>query len=357
MNSEEQTHDWPLEEKQISDTIYRKRKEDPTQPYFFRYPNDRELSDLNPPPSSQTGFNVYFVTRNKTKPLSQRSLPTPLQVSPSSSHSRILSREVTPSSLYWKMEPTNCITNPPDLWTPSEQRDFLETSSNSIRQSQSYPSTVGNHNPIHIRKRLENFEDKGRRSSPGSLERVDAYDLSSIRKNQDKNKRRNGTTSSHIQLQSRRGPSLPVTTEHLKAGLETSSSTSSSLDQDQLINNFGSNEHTKDVRKPVSNTPNRSDSNSSSSSDIWVTTSDQTESKSSRMFDFKNSKEIPSPLNDNSMDASLAENMSISNLLLRPGSAPTREGKARNFIEIQQRSLSLPKSFLSDHRQHSGPHR
>ncbi|KAJ3617094.1 hypothetical protein MTP99_009092 [Tenebrio molitor] len=88
-------------------------------------------------------------------------------------------------------------------------------------------------------------------------------------------------------------------------------------------------------------------SSSSSSSDVWLTTSDRTISKSP-----KNAKSSggSTPLEDL---PPLADNKSREMILTRPGSAPTEERNA-GFLESQQRSMSLPKSFLSvSHQQGS----
>ncbi|XP_044261717.1 uncharacterized protein LOC123009457 [Tribolium madens] len=72
-------------------------------------------------------------------------------------------------------------------------------------------------------------------------------------------------------------------------------------------------------------------SSSSSSSDVWLTTSDRTVAKKSS-------------------GASTPEDLSSDK---RPGSAPTEE-RSNGFLESQQRSMSLPKSFLSVSQQQGG---
>lgn len=78
-------------------------------------------------------------------------------------------------------------------------------------------------------------------------------------------------------------------------------------------------------------------SNSSSSSDVWLTTSDRTVSKSPRNAKGSGTS---TPLEE------LPINSVREIILTRPGSAPTEDSNV-NLLESQQRSLSLPKSFLS----------
>lgn len=78
-------------------------------------------------------------------------------------------------------------------------------------------------------------------------------------------------------------------------------------------------------------------SNSSSSSDVWLTTSDRTVTKSPRAG---RGSGMSTPLEE------VALTIPREIILTRPGSAPNQETTV-NVIEAQQRSLSLPKSFLS----------
>lgn len=85
-------------------------------------------------------------------------------------------------------------------------------------------------------------------------------------------------------------------------------------------------------------------SNSSSSSDIWLTTSDRTVTKSPRG---RGSSGMSTPLEE---VAALTIPREI--ILTRPGSAPSHQQQeavdgVSVVLEAQQRSLSLPKSFLS----------
>lgn len=85
-------------------------------------------------------------------------------------------------------------------------------------------------------------------------------------------------------------------------------------------------------------------SNSSSSSDIWLTTSDRTVTKSPRG---RGSSGMSTPLEE---VAGLQIPREI--ILTRPGSAPSHQQQevvdgVQVVLEAQQRSLSLPKSFLS----------
>lgn len=80
-------------------------------------------------------------------------------------------------------------------------------------------------------------------------------------------------------------------------------------------------------------------SSSSSSSDVYITTSDRTTSKSPKNV---KSSGASTPLDDNSAKDCRCHEEIIS----RPGSAPNDEHKLAT-VENQQRSMSLPKSFLS----------
>lgn len=83
-------------------------------------------------------------------------------------------------------------------------------------------------------------------------------------------------------------------------------------------------------RRP-SNKPQVFGSSSSSNSDVWLTTSEKTVAKKS------SGASTPEDL-----PAETKREM----ILTRPGSAPTEE-RNDGFLESQQRSMSLPKSFLS----------
>ncbi|KAF5308643.1 hypothetical protein FQR65_LT06104 [Abscondita terminalis] len=80
-------------------------------------------------------------------------------------------------------------------------------------------------------------------------------------------------------------------------------------------------------------------SNSSSSSEVWVTTSDRTASKSS-----KNAKSsgTSTPLDEG---PAIKDEQLKEVILSRPGSAPADDNSG--LVESQQRSMSLPKSFLA----------
>lgn len=76
-------------------------------------------------------------------------------------------------------------------------------------------------------------------------------------------------------------------------------------------------------------------SNSSSSSDVWLTTSDRTASKSPRNA---KSSGASTPLEE------LRDERARESILTRPGSAPMEDDV---IVSSDQRSMSLPKSFLS----------
>lgn len=89
------------------------------------------------------------------------------------------------------------------------------------------------------------------------------------------------------------------------------------------------------LRRPISTFG--TSSNSSSSSDVWLTTSDRTVTKSPRAG---RGSGTSTPLDE--IPVTIPREI----ILTRPGSAPNQESNV-NVVEAQQRSLSLPKSFLS----------
>lgn len=86
-------------------------------------------------------------------------------------------------------------------------------------------------------------------------------------------------------------------------------------------------------------------SNSSSSSDVWLTTSDRTVTKSPRTTG--RGSGMSTPLDE--VPLTIPREI----ILTRPGSAPSQETNSVNVLEAQQRSLSLPKSFLSPGNYHT----
>lgn len=251
------------------------------------------------------------------------------------------------------------------------------------------------------------------RSSPASLERVDEYELTMPRKNQSglngvsspsdrksipldaedkKPKWRNSGVPFQYSHIPRRPASFGTNSERIKVGLDTSSSTNSSIDRDAdqykrdtgfcvgmgsglrqangspsvvsplidlVEDDFERQLSVPRERKasPIVNSRSPSavggtSSSSSSSSDVWVTTSDRTVMKSPRT---QKSSGTSTPLEDASstvmlMIKSPVRDHSKSVLEPRPGSAPAEVVENRNkvMLESQQRSLSLPKSFLSE---------
>lgn len=256
------------------------------------------------------------------------------------------------------------------------------------------------------------------RSSPASLDRVDDYDLTMPRKNRSglngissssdrktltpdvedkKSKWRSSGQSCHYSQIPRRPATFGTNSERIKAAVDTSSSVISSIDRDAGQNrrdmSFGigmglghrqssgssmvvspvmdlaENEFERPLCVPkdrklspvvtsVVNSRSPSavggSSTSSSSSDVWVTTSDRTVTKSPRT---QKSSGTSTPLEDALSTVVLVTKSPVrdrkkSTLEPRPGSAPAEVEEARNkmMLESQQRSLSLPKSFLSEQR-------
>ncbi|KAK4883196.1 hypothetical protein RN001_006515 [Aquatica leii] len=270
--------------------------------------------------SSNNGYEVFYVgNSNKEKQKSfQRGATTPN-----------LNTQKQP----FKTSPTSeninaCNSNTCDFWPHCAHRDSLNSrGQSSMRLSQSYPthqmsldvvSTDTNRtiqeqlkkrnnnaksdsgNVLHMRKRVELF-------TPGRSD-VSDYKI--------REKRLSPNRSSEVKRD---------------------------LSADKKISPVTS--------KNASRSPSAigNSSNSSSSSEIWVTTSDRTASKSS-----KNAK-------SSGTSTPLDEGLAIKDehlkevILSRPGSAPTDDNCG--LLESQQRSMSLPKSFLAvNYQQGIQPH-
>ncbi|GJQ73052.1 hypothetical protein Trydic_g1683 [Trypoxylus dichotomus] len=136
---------------------------------------------------------------------------------------------------------------------------------------------------------------------------------------------------------------LPTTRRPTSTGFSVDSGTAARekrLSPNKSVERKTSPVSVASVRSPVP----RNES-SSSSSDVYVTTSDRTSTKSP-----KNAKSsgASTPMDEIAPPVIVKEEAVREIVLTRPGSAPGEENKTGgSFVDNQQRSMSLPKSFLS----------
>lgn len=264
---------------------------------IHRYNNSREEKPKDVKPSTNNGYDVFYVTNTKERQkVLQRGVSIPNAPPP-------------PAKPTFRSSPTTenanpCTSTTCDFWPHCAHRESLNSRAQSMmRLSQSYPT--------HQRS-LDSNNVENNRSTLSVMERT----------NQEHKKR----TSVHLQ----RRRNEPVADYKIR--------------ERKLSPNKGNELSVERKISPVSsknaNSPSGlgNSSNSSSSSDIWLTTSDRTISKSP-----KNAKSsgASTPLEE----APVKDEHLREVILTRPGSAPMEDNPGS--IEAQQRSMSLPKSFLS----------
>lgn len=369
---------------------YLNRPEEPNQRMS---PIGRER-DLQP-----DTYNVYFVgsNGNNRRPSTQRK---PLQ------RGATTPNNMTPSQGYCTASPSNpnpCNPSTCDFWphcahrdsivyskpstpTPPKKASSPSSQNSNMKLSQSYPTAVNQNQrrPEKAVRRderqmakeskssstrsspasLESMNDveprkeyrksgNSTRSSPASLDRVSLNKRHVVSPNQDpkinkkwqngekvRSKFENVDIDGYVSV-SRKVPSLEEQNRYFKNGKR------------QGVSLESENEFAKDRKgSPIYTSVNYDNSsNSSSSSDIWLTTSDRTTSKSPKP---PKSSEASTPLDDyvstNSKSPMRDRESKRSREVFspRPGSAPTNDVDDRIALDAQQRSLSLPKSFLSD---------
>lgn len=198
-----------------------------------------------------------------------------------------------------------------DFWPHCAHRDgiYTTTTGNStrpstncvppstLRLSQSYPNSV-NHKERTARREASRNGYRSTRSSPASLERMDVSPT----------KRNPKRFNSLAMPKECRGVIGTQSRQHTPLHKETASASQTEVSPIE-VNNLLVNKGKSSV--------------SSSSSDVCDTTCDRTKS-------VRNTK-----------------NPTTSNSPVRPGSAPAQ--RDRSTVDSQQRSLSLPKSFQSEH--------
>lgn len=348
---------------------------------------DPVAGQLPQPQAQPQPFNVYLVRKSRT------------------GRQRPLQRGVTtPTSTTFSPESNPCNPNTCDFWPHCAHRDSLyppssksstpspssstklppssSSASGSMRLSQSYPATTTttahrNNRNNGTRRLHEGVEEKTRktvngaggqstRSSPASLERVDVYDAltrkiqsvlngvaeKSLPEVDEKKhyKWKNGeqhliqsqiprrTTAERApKVPDAPSPSAPEQHHVHKTHRNPLAGTNLSLDLDER--------RVSPVTFATSRSPSAKggSSSSSSSSDVWVTTSDRTVTKSPRTH---KSSGASTP-----MDVSSGRLTERETPVSRPGSAPAQpedDNREHRTLDAQQRSLSLPKSFLSE---------
>lgn len=274
----------------VTEYLYGSRSRAAAQALLMhRYNNIRDEPPKDPKPPANNGYNVFFVGGNKSRErqkLLQRGSTTPNLPSSRTTFG------TAPESKNYPCSSENC-----DFWPHCAHRQGANNQTQPImRSSQSYPS--------HQRS-LDSVKLEVTRPST-------AID----RPSQDHYKKK-----------------------YVNSAVREPSREKSEPRERRLSPNKSCGGEYEQKRSPVNIkciSPNSS--NSSSSSDIWVTTSDRTVTRSPRITKSSGTStpldEIPGSCTSREM------------ILTRPGSAPAKESDA-NVLESQQRSLSLPKSFLS----------
>lgn len=295
---------------------------------FQRYNDRREEIPKEIQPTSNNGYNFYVVGNNKAqrqKPL-QRGSTAPN-----------LPQSFTPSPTESK---NPCNSSTCDFWPHCAQRDTLNSQAqnvyaSSVKVSPSYPrspqsdqsSRTRDSTPEPIKKRNGNLSSRASpESKSGSFQRRPPTPLSERDRDRD---------YSEVSVQYVR---------ELSVNRRTIMNCLSSRDQS------AERKTSPVIPKSQSRSPSAvgNSSCSSSSSDIWITTSDRTISKSPRNV---KSSGASTPLEEQAVAPSAkSEGLPPREMILtRPGSAPVNveEETVCEVSESQKRSMSLPKSFLS----------
>ncbi|KAF5277370.1 hypothetical protein FQA39_LY06183 [Lamprigera yunnana] len=276
---------------------------------MHRYNNPREEKTKEVvKPSSNNGYDVFYIG-NSTK-----------------ERQRSLQRGVT--------TPTSCINRPPfktsptseavntynsntcDFWPHCAHRDSSNSRAQSaMKLSQSYP--------MHQKS-------------------IDVSNTDNNRSNQEQYKKRLNNSKNDNALHIRKRTELfalsrSEVTDYKVREKRLSPNKSTELKRDLSGDKKVSPINSKGTSRSPSAIGNSS--NSSSSSEVWVTTSDRTASKSS-----KNAKSsgTSTPLDEGLV---LKSEQLKEIIVPRPGSAPADDNC--ELLESQQRSMSLPKSFLA----------
>lgn len=281
---------------------------------MHRFNNSKEEKLKEPPvkASVNNGYNVFYVGNPGTERQKlQRGSTAPNLNNTKNNFAGKASTEIKNLC-----NPDTC-----DFWPHCAHRDSINNQTQPMmRASQSYPT----HQRALDENKIETI-----RSSNGSMERG----------NQDQHRKKLSRHDTDSRSGSRRS---------VKSGSGTLGSESSEANERRADRRPSPSKREIERKcSPVNpkSVPSRSPSifgnrsSSSSSSDIYVTTSDRTASKSPKTA---KSSGASTPLGEMPIkDERLREE-----ILTRPGSAPSDESRLC-VPESQQRSMSLPKSFLS----------
>ncbi|XP_022919808.2 uncharacterized protein [Onthophagus taurus] len=276
-SKEEVSEEMIREAEVVTGFIYGSRSRAAAQALLMQRYNNARDEKTKEPIKPNNGYNIYIVG-NKDKKVLQRGSTTPNLTKVKSTTTEV-------------KKP--CTSDTCDFWPHCAHRDSL-TNQSMMRISHSYPT--------HQRS-LEKSSPESTKPQPKRLSRADT------------------------DVRYQRRPTQQFETKRL------SPIKSSVVQNDRKCSPVNVN-----VRgvSPVSRNP----SSSSTSSDLYLTTSDRASSRSP-----KNAKSsgASTPLEDVPKKDEPIREM----VLTRPGSAPNEEKKSVGFEDAQQRSLSLPKSFLS----------
>ncbi|XP_034186585.2 rho guanine nucleotide exchange factor 3 isoform X2 [Osmia lignaria lignaria] len=350
----------------------------------------REDSQEQRQRNNLTTYDVYFISSKQQQPQSSKSSGSSMQQSQQqqqaqqqqqqqqqqqSRRPKTLQRGATtpnanPSSSNhdFCISPEaklRCNSSTCDFWPHCSQRETLYSPSQApvfMKLSQSYPA----HQRLPTDTGSSHVNRGSASSSPASLERMDDREFrerENSRKNRVNREQNNPSTSKYQDRQ----PKSVLKQPNRWSPLEGSNGNGSNVEKrehhrfyqkPEYAGSFEACENKDRKVSPVQgkNIVNRSPSghvtssstSSSSSSDIWVTTSDRTVTKSPRNA---KSSGASTPMEDAVIGSlkTLIEPPK-DGMLSRPGSAPTRGEdslSADASLDPHQRSLSLPKSFLT----------
>lgn len=262
---------------------------------IHRYNNGRDEKPKDPvkPTAANNLFNIYYVGNNKDQ------------------RHKVLQRGLTTTNTS-SSKPATCSSDTCDFWPHCASRESLNNS--MMRLSQSYPTN---------QKSLESSVPENTRPNSVVLERT----------RQDAQKKRFNRCDTEPKTTSRR-PTILYD--------ETQDKNDNRLRIERRPSPNRNSVFVPNVEKkisPVNVARFGNASSSSSSSDVYLTTSDRTTSKSPKNV---KSSGASTPLED----ISCKDEKCREEIVSRPGSAPNDENK-QGKVENQQRSMSLPKSFLS----------
>ncbi|XP_046420190.1 uncharacterized protein LOC124179639 isoform X1 [Neodiprion fabricii] len=322
-----------------------------------QYGDRRDESDQRRGGGTSGSYEVYFVPSSSkqqqqqtSKPVKHNQRPRTLQrggsgqisgeISPEDHHHPEVCR-VSPETQQ-QQSSSRCNTSTCNFWPYCSQRDSSQLYSpgqtvgsfpGSMKMSQSYPAS---------RSRLA-VDPSGRNSassSPGSLEQMDEREVQTKKRSSRREIR--DEVQPKLLDRERTPKSLLVKAARRSPALQAASSNGSSECREFVVHK---NAESTLQSKP---SPPGTSSTSSSSSDIWVTTSDRTVTKSPRNA---KSSGASTPMEDAMIGSfvTLPEH-SGDNVITRPGSAPAQRedsNPGKSPLDQHQRSLSLPKSFLA----------